>query len=394
MSAKLVAAHVRPGGVMLMIGTTKGAFLLASDARRAKWDLTGPYLTGTSVYSMYFDARGGRSRIHAGAKSYHFGAAILTSDDFGATWSNPEAAPIRFPEGSDRSLEHIWQIMPALGDDHTLWAGVEPAALFVSRDAGATWSLVTGLDEHPHRPQWMPGGGGLALHTIVPHPKDPARMLVAISSGGAYRTADGGATWEPANRGVRAEFMPEKFPEWGQCVHKVVRDPVKPKRLYLQNHWGLYRSDDEGGRWKDIANGVPSDFGFAMAAHPRDPDTVFIVPMESDGFRCAPAARLRVYVTRDAGKSWQALSRGLPQRNAYETVLRDGLCTDTHATAGVYFGTRSGKVFASTNDGRSWKTLVDGLPPVVCVKAATFPAAAPKAVTKTVARPARRKART
>jgi len=208
------------------------------------------------------------------------------------------------------------------------------------------------------------------MHTILPHPKARERMLVAFSTGGVYGTADGGATWSPRNKGVRADFLPDKHPEFGQCVHKVVHHPARPERLFLQNHWGLYRSDDWAESWLDIANGVPSDFGFGMAIHPHDPDTVYIVPLESDGFRCVPEAKLRVYRTRDAGDSWQAMTRGLPQQGAYETVLRDGLATDTADPAGVYFGTRSGKVYASVNDGESWRLVAEGLPPVVAIKAA------------------------
>jgi hypothetical protein len=196
-------------------------------------------------------------------------------------------------------------------------------------------------------------------------------MLVAFSTGGVYKTSDGGASWAPSNTGVRAEFLPDKYPEFGQCVHKVVSHPDRPERLFLQNHWGLYRSDDWGESWQDIANGVPSDFGFGMAIHPTDPDTVYIVPLEADMFRCVPEAKLRVYRTRDAGASWHPLTKGLPQKDAYETVLRDSLTTDEGSPGGVYFGTRSGKLYASADDGDSWSLLHDGLPPVVCVKAAT-----------------------
>jgi photosystem II stability/assembly factor-like uncharacterized protein len=194
---------------------------------------------------------------------------------------------------------------------------------------------------------------------------------VAVSTAGVYRTDDGGRTWRTAHKGVRAQFLPNKHPEFGQCVHKIARHPSRPDRIYLQNHWGLYRTDDAGESWKDVANGVPSDFGFGMAVHPHDPDTAYIVPLESDEFRCTPEGRLRVYRTRDAGKSWQPMTRGLPQKDALETVLRDALATDGFEKAGVYFGTRSGKLFASRDAGTSWTQLADGLPPVVCVKTAT-----------------------
>jgi hypothetical protein len=230
--------------------------------------------------------------------------------------------------------------------------------------------LNEGLWNHPHRAQWQPGGGGLCLHTVLPDPAGRGRLTVAISTGGVYRSEDGGKTWAAKNSGVRAEFLPDKHPEFGQCVHKIVHHPSRPDRLFLQNHWGLYRSDNGGDSWSDIARGVPSDFGFSMAMHPGDPDTVFILPLESDGFRCVPEAKLRVYRTRDAGRSWKPMTRGLPQKNAFETVLRDAMGTDRLDPAGVYFGTRSGKLFASRDEGRSWDLLHEGLPPVVAVKAA------------------------
>jgi photosystem II stability/assembly factor-like uncharacterized protein len=358
-------------GVMLLIGTTKGSFTLRSGGARGSWTLDGPHLPGQTVYAMAYDGREGRHRIWTSAHSFHFGAVLRSSDDFGKTWSDPERKPIVFPEDTKQSLAQIWQIALGPGED-TLYCGVEPASLFESRDAGQTWSLVRGLFDHPHRPKWQPGGGGLALHTIVPHPSDPLRMTVAISTGGVYRTTDGGASWSAANHGVRADFMPDKHPEFGQCVHKIACNPARPDTLFLQNHWGLYRSDDSGAAWRDVANGVPSDFGFAMATHPREADTVYIVPLHSDGFRCVPEGKLRVYRTRDGGSSWHPLAKGLPQENAFETVLRDGLATDALKPAGVYFGTRSGKVYGSRDDGDSWTQLVDGLPPVVCVKAVTL----------------------
>jgi photosystem II stability/assembly factor-like uncharacterized protein len=267
-------------------------------------------------------------------------------------------------------VAQVWQIAPGrAADPDTVYCGVEPAALFESRDGGVTWEPNQGLLNHEHQPKWQPGGGGLCLHTIVLDPANPKRMLIAISTGGVYRSDDGGKSWRARNSGVRAEFLPDKHPEFGQCVHKVVHHPSRPERLFLQNHWGLYRSDDWGDSWKDIANGVPSDFGFAMAMHPHDPDTVYIVPLESDMFRCTPEAKLRVYRTINAGASWEPLERGLPQTDAYETVLRDALTADTFESAGIYFGTRSGKLFGSSDAGAKWTEIADGLPPVVCVKA-------------------------
>lgn len=362
---------VKSGDVLVLVGTTKGVFLLRSSGQRVRWDVAGPYFHGQAAYALTYDGRDGRHRIWASTASMLWGAFLRSSDDFGRTWTNPQEAPIRFPAETGATLRNIWQICLAGPEEPNLmYCGVEPAALYESRDDGVTWSLVSGLFYHPHRPRWRPGMGGLALHTIVLDPRNQDRMYVAISAGGVYATEDGGRTWQARNRGVRIVYAPEKYPEFGQCVHKIVMHPSRPERLFLQNHWGLYRSSDHAESWQDMANGVPSDFGYAMAAHPRNPDCVYIVPVESDEFRCAPEGRLRVYRTRNAGQSWEPLFRGLPQKNAYETVLRDGLTTDTLDPAGIYFGTRSGQLYGSRDEGKNWKRIVEGLPPIVCVKCA------------------------
>lgn len=368
-----VATHIDPnaGDVLLLVGTMKGAFLVRSGPDRRTWDVGGPYFPGSAVYAMAYDTRSGRQRIWAGPNSMHWGGLLRSSDDFGKTWTNPEEANIKFPERTETALKQIWQIMPGRdAEADTLYCGVEPAAIFVSRDAGATWALNEGLWNHPHRPQWQPGGGGLCLHTIMLDPADPKRIRIAISTGGMYVSEDGGVTWRASNKGVRAVFLPDQQPEFGQCVHKVVQSKQNPDRMFLQNHWGLYRSDDRGETWTDIANGVPSDFGFPVGIHPRQADTAWIVPLESDEFRCTPEGKLRVYRTRDAGASWQPLTNGLPQDDAYETVLRDALAVDVLDPAGVYFGTRNGKLFGSADEGESWTEILDGLPPVISVKAA------------------------
>lgn len=367
----------RAGDIVLLVGTTKGAFLFRSGRDRDRWEMDGPHFPGEEVYALAADSRNGGTVLWAAPGNPFFGTTLRRSDDLGATWSPGEERPVKFPEGSELSLKRIWQVRPGRpGHPEELFLGVEPSCLFRSGDGGMTWDVVDGLLEHEHRPHWHPGAGGQCLHTVLPDPANPDRMVVAMSTGGVYRTDDGGATWRPRNQGVRAEFMPDKYPEFGQCVHKVVHHPARPERLFLQNHWGLYRSDDWGEAWTDVADGVPSDFGFAMAMHPHDPDTVYIVPLESDQFRCTPEARLRVYRTRDAGGSWQPLTRGLPQEDAFETVLRDAMDTDSSSPAGVYFGTRSGKLFASADEGDSWSLVREGLPPVVCVRATVMGAPA------------------
>jgi photosystem II stability/assembly factor-like uncharacterized protein len=382
------AAELRAGDRLLLVGTMKGAFLYRGRGAGYQMLGEGPRFPGQPVYALCYDDRSGRPRLFAGTENPFFGAALRRSDDLGRTWTEPTEPNVKFPADTDLALKQIWQITPGrVAEPDVVYCGVAPSALFESRDAGETWSLVRGLHDHPHRPKWTPGAGGLCLHTILPHPKDKARMLVATSTGGVYRTDNGGKSWRASNAGVRAEFLPDQHPEFGQCVHKVVQHEARPERYFLQNHWGLYRSDDGGASWQDIANGVPSDFGFAMAIHPHAPDTVYIVPLQSDQFRCTPEAKLRVYRTRDGGASWKPLTKGLPQKDAWETVLRDSLATDTAEPAGIYFGTRSGKLFASRDDGNSWKCVADGLPPVTCVRAAVVRRTAPAG--KGAARPRR-----
>lgn len=365
---------VRSGDNLLMVGTVKGAFMFRSDSQRERWDEAGPYFPGRSVYAMAFDGRNGRQKLWAAVNSPFWGSFLSSSNDFGKTWSDPETYNIKFPEGSEVSLKQIWQIVEGHPDDQdTLYCGVEPAALFKSTDAGETWSLERGLFDHPHRTQWMPGGGGLCLHTILPDPSNKDRMWIAISTGGVYRTDDGGKNWQPRNQGICARFLPpdQQYPEWGQCVHKVVNHPSNPDRMFLQHHWGVYRSEDAGDSWTDIGKGLPSDFGFAMEMDPHDANTVYIIPIESDEFRCTPEAKLRVYRTQNGGESWEPLTNGLPQQDAFETILRDNMNADANDPTGLYFGTRNGKLFGSRDGGNSWTMIREGLPAITCVKTAT-----------------------
>jgi hypothetical protein len=364
--------RVRDGDVLLMIGTVKGAFLLRATADRRRWDVAGPYFHGQFVYAMAYDGRGDRHRLWASTAAF-WGTFLRSSDDFGRMWTNPQEANVKFPFETGSVLKNIWQICLGRPDEpDVMYCGVEPAALFKSCDAGETWSLVRGLFDHPHRPRWMPGNGGLTLHTIVLDPQNRQRMYVAISAAGMYRTEDGGCSWQARNRGIRVIHQPDKYPEFGQCVHKFAMHPARPERLFLQNHFGLYRSDDCADNWKDIANGVPSDFGFPVVVHPHNPECVYILPVESDMFRCTPEGRLRVYRTRNAGASWEPLARGLPQKGAYETVLRDNMTADTLDPHGLYFGTRSGQLYGSSDEGKTWKRILEGLPAIVCVKSAVI----------------------
>ena len=358
---------------VVLIGTRKGLFTARSRDQRRSWSVEPRQFANSEVYSVAFDARRDPPRVFAGVGTGHWGPYLAYSDDLGRTWTEPDRPPIAFPEGSGAALARIWQIAPAgSGQPDVVYAGVEPHALFRSDDGGTSFALVEGLWEHPHRKEWMPGGGGACLHTVLPHPEDPRRLLVAMSAGGVYRSDDGGETWEPANRGIQAVFNPEdsRFPEFGQCVHKVALHPSRPERLFAQNHFGVYRSDDGGGAWTAIESGLPSNFGFAMVVHPHRPDTIYTFPLVADLDRVPPDARCRVYRSEDAGDSWEPLTAGLPDKPYYAAVLRDAMCSDGADSAGIYVGTRVGDVFASADGGDSWRTLATHLPDVLSVRAA------------------------
>ena len=366
---------------VLAAGTAKGVFLLTSDDSRSGFEVSSPMLEGEAIYSVGIDTRAGRRRIFAGGGSWHWGPQVRHTDDFGATWTQPRERAIAFPEGldGDPSVAQVWQVQPSTdAEPDVVYAGVEPSALFRSEDGGETFELVEGLWNHPHRPEWTPGGGGKCLHTVHVDPRDPNRLDIAMSTGGHYRSDDRGSTWQARNKGIVMAFMPEgqQELEFGQCVHKIARDATAPDTFYLQHHWGIYRSDDSGDTWIDVGKGagpdtgVPSDFGFPVVTHPTRAGTAYVIPLQSDGFRVTPEGRCRVYRTSDSGKSWEALTEGLPQTDAHLTVLRDGFCTDAMSPAGLYFGTRTGQIFGSNDDGDSWSLLVENLPPVLSVRAA------------------------
>ena len=356
----------------VLVGTTKGLFALSSDDGREHFDLTGPTFPGEEVYATCIDNRSGTTRLFTGSVSNHWGPVLRRSDDLGETWTEDEAAALRFPDGTDASLARIWQLAPGPADaPDVLYAGVEPAALFRSDDGGRSFALVQGLWDHPHRTQWQPGGGGLCLHTVLVHPDDPQRLLIAISAAGVYLSDDGGSSWRASNRGIVVGFVPDgEDLEFGQCVHKVARDASDPERLYLQHHGGIYRSDNGGEQWTAMTGIAGMDFGFPVVAHPSRPSTAYLLPLESDMFRCTPDGQCIVWKTADAGATWEPLTKGLPQQDAYLSVLRDGFTTDGQDPAGLYFGTRTGEVFASTDDGDSWRLIAQHLPPVLSVRAA------------------------
>jgi len=331
---------------------------------RKRWELQSPFQTGKEINHAVFDSRSGK--LHATANDPWFGSQLAWSADWGRTWQAPEHGP-GFPAESGLKLERIWHLEPAQGSNHTLYAGVAPAALFRSDDDGRTWLAVDGLNQHSTRPRWQPGGGGLCLHSIAIDPAQPQRMWAAVSAAGTFRTEDGGQTWQPLNRGVRAEFMPDKFPEVGQCVHKLLLAPGKSSLLFQQNHCGVYRSETGGETWQEITAGLPSDFGFPLAIHPREAETIYVIPLKGAEFRCPPDGKLRVFRSRNGGSAWKPLSKGLPQENVFLDVYRAGMDTDELDPAGVYFGTNTGKIFASRDEGDSWYLLADNLPPIFSV---------------------------
>lgn len=358
---------------LLLAGTRKG-LLLARRNGAGPWRAEPLRLPMTAVYAVGIDTRGPRPapRLFAGATSEHWGPTVLRSDDLGASWQEPERAPIAFPEATGAVLGRVWQIQPGPAEQpEVVYAGTEPTALFRSEDGGLTFTLNQALWDHPHRADWSPGAGGQALHTILPYPGDPDRMLVAMSTGGVYRTTDAGGSWAPANAGIRATFLPEpdQYPEFGQCVHKVAPDAADPDLLYLQNHNGVYRSADWGTTWTEAAKGLPGEFGFAVATDPRKSGRAYLFPLTSDEFRFAPDFKRRVYRTDDGAEAWQDVSEGLPTEAFYSLVLRDALCTDDGDPAGAYFGTRTGELYAYSGEGGSWETVATGLPDVLSVRA-------------------------
>jgi hypothetical protein len=350
--------------VHLFIGTRRGLFVARADRSRAAWSLSAPLLAGREVYHADIDARTGI--VWACSAHRVWGAHVHRSSDGGRTWDTLAAAP---HHDDERGVIAIWQIAPGGAHESSeLWAGIEPAGLFVSRNHGAAWSAVTSLNTHATAGTWQPAGGALALHSI--HVGPGHRILCAVSAGGAYRSDDRGATWRAINSGVRAAFLPSSRAEAGHCVHRLIVHPQDGARAYQQNHCGVYRSDDGGESWTEITAGLPSDFGYAAAIDARDPDALFVVPEESSHMRTAVAGRLRVFATRDAGATWRSMSDGLPQTNAWVSVLRNGLATDGLDPLGIYLGTSGGHVFASRNGGATWTMIAGFLPRILSVSAA------------------------
>jgi photosystem II stability/assembly factor-like uncharacterized protein len=354
-------------GVLILAGTRKGLFTLRGDEERRAWRLEGPLLTGWEVFHAIRDQRDGT--IYAATNSLAYGSTVHRSRDEGHSWERAEG--IGLPEGSELTLERTWHVEPGHESrPDTVWLGAAPGVLFRSDDVGASWEPVRGILEHPTRERWMPGAGGMCCHSISLDPGDAERLFVGISAAGTFRTDDGGETWTPANKDVAADFLPEPHPEVGQCVHKLLVHQERPERIWQQNHCGVYRSDDRGENWERLdGNGLPSDFGFALALHSRDPDTAWVVPEEGAANRVTCDGRLGVYRTRDAGASWE-LRPALDE--AWVAVLREAGASDTLDPVGVYVGTQSGSVFVSPDEGETWLEAARHLPPVLSIEVAAW----------------------
>jgi photosystem II stability/assembly factor-like uncharacterized protein len=357
---------------LLAVGTRKGLFLARSDDGRRTWSIDGPHLLAQEVAAVSIDTRSGTPRLLAAVLYGHWGPTVMRSDDLGKTWDETESGAIRFPDDTGAALGRVWQLRPDSADrPDVVWAGCEPHSLWRSTDGGATFSLVRGLWDHPHRPTWQPGAGGGAVHTVLPDPASD-RVTVAMSTGGVYVSEDGGGSWEPRNKGITVPFMPDELPEYGQCVHKVAVDAGDVDRLYAQNHGGVFRTDDAGRSWNSISGGLPVEFGFPVVASPRTPGTAWVVPLVADMQRVPLDGRLRVQRTTDAGETWTEVGTGLPD-GAWTAVVRDAFCADAHDPTGLYVGTRDGCLYASADAGDTFSLVVDHLPDVLVVRAAELP---------------------
>jgi len=369
-------------GVRVLVGTSKGAFVLTADGRRQDWEVSGPLFGGWEVYHVA-GSPVDPDRLYASQSGGWFGQVIQRSDNGGVTWEavdndfsyEGETGTHPWYDGSPRpwKFTRVWHLLPSVDDPDTVLAGVEDAALFRTTDGGASWSELSGLRTHRSASSWAPGAGGLCLHTIKPRPDDPDRMLVAISSAGVLATEDGGATWEPANAGLSSEFMPEPEAEVGHCVHKLARHPSRPDVVFMQKHWDVMRSDDSGMSWREISGDLPTDFGFAIDVHAHEPDTVYVAPITSDEQHYVADGRLRVYRSRTGGDEWEPLTEGLPQSDCYVNVLRDAMAVDAMDPCGVYVGTTGGQVYVSPDGGDHWAPIVRDLPRVLSVEVQTLP---------------------
>jgi photosystem II stability/assembly factor-like uncharacterized protein len=387
--------------VRVLVGTRKGAFVLTSDGKRQKWSVSGPHFAGWEIYHLK-GSPVDPDRIFASQSSGWFGQIIQRSSDGGKTWEVPGGEKMPGPtdppggisnkfvydtspqtgrpltthqwyDGTQHPWEfkRVWHLEPSLSDPDTVYAGVEDAAMFRTTDGGKSWHELAGL-RAAHGEKWMPGAGGLGLHTIVLDPTNPNRMYIAISAAGAFRTEDGGKTWKPINRGLQSQYIPDPNAEVGHCVHRIAMHPSRPGVLFMQKHWDVLRTDNSGDQWREVSGNLPSDFGFPIDVHAHEPETIYVVPIKSDSEHYPPEGKLRVYRSKSGGNEWEALTKGLPQQDCYVNVLRDAMAVDQLDKCGIYFGTTGGQVYASADGGDNWMPIVRDLPAVLSVEVQTL----------------------
>lgn len=371
------------GGVRVLVGTRKGAFILTADGQRRSWKVDGPHFAGWEIFHLK-GSPVDPNRLYASQSSSWFGQVVQRSEDGGKSWepvSNQfvyEGSPMgthQWYDGTPHPWEfkRIWHFEPALTEVDTVYAGAEDAALFRSLDGGKSWHELFGLRGHGSGEYWQPGAGGMGLHTLVIDPSQPQRLFCAISAAGVFRSDDGGTTWAPKNQGLRSGELPDPKSEVGHCVHRIALHPTRPQTLFMQKHWDVMRSDDAGDTWHEVSGNLPSDFGFPIGVHSHEPETVYVVPIKSDSEHFPPDGRLRVYRSRVGGHEWEALEKGLPQENCYVNVLRGAMSLDRLDPCGIYFGTTGGQVYGSADGGDHWEAIVRDLPPVLSVEVQTLP---------------------
>jgi hypothetical protein len=369
-------------GVRVLVGTRKGAFVLTADAKRKGWDIAGPHFGGWEIYHIK-GSPADPNRLYASQSTGWFGQVIQRSNDAGKTWEpvgnkfvyEGDPGTHKWYDGTPRPFEfkRVWHLEPSLAEPDTVYAGVEDAALFRTTDGGKNWEELPSLRTHKTGSDWQPGAGGLCLHTIIQDPAQPKRLFTAISAAGAFRSDDAGESWRPINQGLRSEGIPDPKAEVGHCVHRLAMHPSRPNVLFMQKHWDVMRTDDAGESWREISGNLPSDFGFPIDVHAHEPETIYVVPIKSDSEHYPPDGKLRVYRSRSGGNEWEALTRGLPQRDVYLNVLRDAMAVDALDPCGIYFGTSGGQVYASADAGDGWAPIVQNLPAVLSVEVQTLP---------------------
>jgi len=367
--------------VRVLVGTRKGAFILTSDGKRQQWDVSGPHFAGWEIYHLKGSPLD-PDRLYASQSSGWFGQLIQRSSDGGKTWEpvgnkfvyDGVPGTHQWYDGTPHPWEfkRVWHLEPSLTEADTVYAGVEDAAMFRSTDAGQTWEELSGLRKHGSGPRWAPGAGGMGLHTILIDPSNPRRMFIAISAAGAFRTEDGGQTWQPINQGLRSEHIPDPTAEVGHCVHRIAMHPSRPSVLFMQKHWDVMRSDNAGDSWREVSGNLPTDFGFPIDVHAHEPETIYVVPIKSDSEHFPIEGKLQVYRSRTGGNEWEPLTKGLPQSNCYVNVLRDAMAVDSLDECGIYFGTSGGQVYASADAGDNWNPIVRDLPAVLSVEVQTL----------------------